>query len=402
MLDELQILAEKVRNNPQLTSFGETATKQGIILPFLRVLGWNPDEISEVTPEFSVKGGRVDYALSSNGNLQVFLEVKQTGTDFKQEDEEQLLGYAFHQGVELAVLTNGTTWWLYLPLHKGSWDVRKFNAIDILEQDSPDVALRFVAFLSKEKVVSGTAKASAEQALGSRKRTAELIKHMPQAWNRIVSEPDSFLVDLIAETVEKMCSFKPESSEVAAFLKQHETQFLVNPLPTSKLPVARQVSQTRDSEGWTPKSEGSTKGKTSKQRCKELKLAFIADARRYGITLDQKGREGGRSFVTSSGRVVGITYASASEKNSYWLGLPDEDYHALVFFCESTSRSKLRRFILPHILFRKYKSDWSRTQKGEYHFNIFEREAGKYVLQISGHADEDITNYHDAFESLKD
>jgi len=48
----------------------------------------------------------------------IFLEVKRAGEDLNNEKhEDQLLEYSFRQGVELAVLTNGMTWWLYLREH---------------------------------------------------------------------------------------------------------------------------------------------------------------------------------------------------------------------------------------------------------------------------------------------
>ena len=48
----------------------------------------------------------------------------------------QLLDYSFRQGVELAILTNGKTWWFYLPTKKGDWKARKFYTIDIIQQES--------------------------------------------------------------------------------------------------------------------------------------------------------------------------------------------------------------------------------------------------------------------------
>ena len=47
--------------------------------------------------------------------------MKRTGTALT-EHQEQLLGYAFREGVPLAALTDGLIWWLYLPTAAGSWE----------------------------------------------------------------------------------------------------------------------------------------------------------------------------------------------------------------------------------------------------------------------------------------
>ena len=70
---------------------------------------------------------------------------------------------------------------------------------------------------------------------------------LPQAWNRIVGEPDSILLDLMSEMAEKICGLKPELPEVLDFLTSHRSQFFVN--TTVALPVkrARPVNVPQDS-----------------------------------------------------------------------------------------------------------------------------------------------------------
>jgi hypothetical protein len=42
---------------------------------------------------------------------------------------------------------------------------------------------------------------------------------IPEAWNKIITEPDSLLIDLLSETTEKICGFKPEIDETTRFFK---------------------------------------------------------------------------------------------------------------------------------------------------------------------------------------
>ena len=62
------------------------------------------------------------------------------------------------------------------------------------------------------------------------KLKGESIKNaLPEAWNRIISEPDSVLSELLAETAERICGFPLEIAEVSQFLKKHKDQFSLLP-----------------------------------------------------------------------------------------------------------------------------------------------------------------------------
>lgn len=228
MIDQLKSFIETLRTNPRLNAFDEAATKQAIILPLLHQLGWNTYNIDEVTPEFSVENRRVDYSLRLNNTNEVFLEVKKAGEDL-EGFQEQLLDYSFRQGVELAILTNGKTWWFYLPTKKGDWKTRKFYTIDIIQQEPQDVAQRFTDLLSKNNVQTSKALQHAESIYKGKQKKKLIEETMPEAWNKIITEPDSLLIDLLSETVEKICGFKPEIDETILFLKTYEGRFLVSP-----------------------------------------------------------------------------------------------------------------------------------------------------------------------------
>lgn len=228
MIDQLKSFIEKLRTNPRLNAFDEAATKQAIILPLLHQLGWNTYNIDEVTPEFQVENRRVDYSLRLNNTNEVFLEVKKAGEDL-EGFQEQLLDYSFRQGVELAVLTNGKTWWFYLPTKKGDWKARKFYTIDIIQQEPQDVAQRFIDLLSKNNVQTGKALQHAESIYKGKQKKRLIEETIPEAWNKIITEPDSLLIDLLSETTEKICGFKPEIDEITLFLKTYEGRFLVSP-----------------------------------------------------------------------------------------------------------------------------------------------------------------------------
>lgn len=217
MNEELLKLVDNFKKDRRLLSFDEAATKQVVILRILKALDWDPFNIDEVYPEYSVGGGRVDYALKHNGRNKVFIEVKKVNEDLEKH-QEQLLNYSFQEGVKLATLTNGISWWFYLPLREGSWEQRKFYTIEIYDQESEDIVKKFEEFLSKENVISDRAIENAENLYKSRQKQYLIKETLPKAWKKIITEPDELLVEILAETTEKLCGYKPDDETVEQFL----------------------------------------------------------------------------------------------------------------------------------------------------------------------------------------
>lgn len=227
MIDSIQEFVNQLKVNPRLITYDEAQTKQALILPLLQFLGWNPFDVEEIMPEFPVETKKIDFCLRINNISEFFIEVKKAGEDLERH-EKQLLDYSFRAGVSLAALTNGLTWWFYLPTQKGEWHERKFYAIDILQQDSSDIVSKFIDFLSKENVKNGKALSNAEKLYKSRRKKELLKKAIPDAWNKIICEPDSFLVELLTETTEKLCGLRPDELAVHNFLQENRKRFSLN------------------------------------------------------------------------------------------------------------------------------------------------------------------------------
>ncbi len=104
----------------------------------------------------ALKHRRVDYALLVNNIAKVFIEVKRGGKVL-QRRQKQLLRDAFHHGVEITVLTNLKTWWIYLPIRTESGDRRKVVTVKLDRHDNTEAAETMVDLLSKENVRSGRA-----------------------------------------------------------------------------------------------------------------------------------------------------------------------------------------------------------------------------------------------------
>ncbi|RLG27098.1 restriction endonuclease subunit R [Methanosarcinales archaeon] len=220
MKEKLLELIKKIQSDRRLVSFDEAATKQAVILRILSYLNWDTFNIDEVHPEYSVSGRKVDYSLRYSNYNKVFIEVKKIGEDLEKH-QEQLLNYSFQEGVKLAILTNGITWWFYLPLHEGSWEQRKFYTIEIYDQEAEDITQKFIDFLSKENVISGESINNAENIYRSRQKMYLIKDTLPRAWDKLVKEPDESIIELLAETTEKLCGHKPDSDTVEDFLHSY-------------------------------------------------------------------------------------------------------------------------------------------------------------------------------------
>jgi len=213
-------------NKISLSLEDEAKTSQSVILPILKYLGWEIFDSNEVCPQFSIKSKKVDFtvkkvdfALRYQDQNKVFIEVKKVGVDLETGyHQTQLLDYSFLEGVELAVLTNGISWWLYLPLRIGGWEQRKFYTIELIDQDPKDIVQKFTDFLSREKVVSGKAIEKAEKLFNSNQKELLIKQNLPKAWSKILGESNEILIDLIADTTEKLCGYKPDDEIVENFI----------------------------------------------------------------------------------------------------------------------------------------------------------------------------------------
>ncbi len=216
-MQKLVDLIEKLQVDNKNKRINEEATKQSIILPILNNLGWEVFNIEEVSPEYSVDNTRIDYSLRNNSKNKVFIEVKKINEELEKH-QEQLLTYSFRQGVHLAILTNGISWWFYLPLQEGSWEQRRFYAIDINAQEAKNISIKFSEFLAKENVINGNAFKNAKTLYGSKQKNSIINETVPKAWRKLHIERDNTFVELLAETTEKLCGYKPNDEFVAKFL----------------------------------------------------------------------------------------------------------------------------------------------------------------------------------------
>lgn len=95
---------------------GEQDTKATLIVPVLRALGWDTEDLEDVKLEYKRKptDNPVDYALVLLREPRLFIEAKALGAHLDdQRWRYQILSYATVAGVEWVALTDGNEYEIY-------------------------------------------------------------------------------------------------------------------------------------------------------------------------------------------------------------------------------------------------------------------------------------------------
>lgn len=195
----------------------EASVSQGIVLRLLHALGW-PYNTQVVTPEYSVEGRRVDFALC-NPPLKplVFIEVKQVGQI--KGAERQLFEYAFHTGVPIAILTDGREWHFFQPGGQGDYKERRVYKLDLIETDNEESLGRLNRYLNYELIRTSEAIRAIEEDYRAISEQRHIQTSLPEAWIKLVEEADEFLIGIVAKKTESLCGYTPTGKQILDFLE---------------------------------------------------------------------------------------------------------------------------------------------------------------------------------------
>lgn len=248
----------------------EAAVSQGVVQRMLHLLGWPVYDTGVVSPEYSLEGRRVDYALCHPaGKPLVLVEVKQVGQS--EGADRQLFEYAFHEGVPMAILTDGREWSFFLPTEQGRYDERRLYKLDLLEREPEEIEAALNRYLDYKSMCSGRAIEAARKDYRDAARKREAEKALPEAWAKLIEAEDELLLDLVSEKVEDLCGIKPERGAVALFLREFPRLGEIKPpytaAPASKRHSPKPPPEPRPESGLSLEFVGfSLYGKTRRYR----------------------------------------------------------------------------------------------------------------------------------------
>ena len=122
--EKLNSLASKIRQQGAAIKT-EEATKNAIVMPFLRVLGFDVFDPMQIIPEYVAdvglkKGEKIDYAILKGGDVQILIECKKVGEPLNVNHAGQLFRYFHVTNARISILTNGQVFKFFTDLVSSS------------------------------------------------------------------------------------------------------------------------------------------------------------------------------------------------------------------------------------------------------------------------------------------
>lgn len=158
-----KLKAQIIKIEAGSTQLSETDTRQGLINPLFRALGWDFTDFELVKSEVRIPAYNepVDYAFYAKGKKAetpiLLLEAKRLGRDLGHKDHvKQLTSYLGAMGVQWGILSDGNRYVLYNSRGGVSFDDQKFLVLEIKTVDTDsgftmdEFAKHLVTLLSRE------------------------------------------------------------------------------------------------------------------------------------------------------------------------------------------------------------------------------------------------------------
>lgn len=136
--DQIKLLGERVvKLKDQVLT--EEATKNAFIMPFIKDLGYDVFNPSEVTPELVAdigikQGEKIDYAILKDGEPLILIECKHHAGTLSVNNASQLFRYFHTTKAKFSILTNGIEYRFYTDLTEpNKMDEKPFFTFDITD-----------------------------------------------------------------------------------------------------------------------------------------------------------------------------------------------------------------------------------------------------------------------------
>jgi hypothetical protein len=228
VLPKLRKRIQKIQNRNE--NVGEQNTKAALIDPLLAALGWDVEDIDEVSREYRRKSqdNPVDYALFMLRSPRLFVEAKGLEKDLSDRKWiSQVLGYATVVGVEWCVLTNGDEYRLYNAHAPVDVEQKLFRVVRISESDQEEYALETLELLSKEKM--------GDNLLNVLWKAHFIDRHVSRALGELLQNDDASLIRLIRKRTPELTP-----SEIRESLKRADIRIDFPVVSVSSQSLARE------------------------------------------------------------------------------------------------------------------------------------------------------------------
>lgn len=232
--DRIRKLADRLSQlKPHIHT--EEATKQSLVIPFIKELGYDVYNPAEVVPEYTADVGtrrneKVDYAILKDGKPILLIECKDFDIKLGLEHRSQLTRYFNVTKARYAILTNGIIYQFFTELdEKNQMDVTPFLVIDMENLD--ERMLRELEHFTKERFDADRIFSSA--------RELRIMRDLGREINSECREPSSDLVRHFAKRVYAGPLTRGRMDEFNRYVREAMRQH-VNDLVRSRLESAIQ------------------------------------------------------------------------------------------------------------------------------------------------------------------
>jgi predicted type IV restriction endonuclease len=174
----------------------EEATKQALILPFIKTLNYDICNPLEVLPEYVAdfakkKGEKVDYAICKDGQPIIFIEAKSISETLDNHNAQLSRYFNSTPTVKFGILTNGIKYKFFTDLvQPNMMDITPFFELDIENPKDDDLAI--INHFHKDHFDINIIMQTAEELV----YTANVTKNLKSLFN---SPPDDFIRYLIKD-----------------------------------------------------------------------------------------------------------------------------------------------------------------------------------------------------------
>ncbi len=170
-------IVERMKKHRSLYEQNEMATRNQIVDPTLRNLGWDPEDPAQVHPNESMEEGVPDYSLLQDDKKVLFVEAKKLSVDIEaREVLRQLAKYCFGEGMKYGVLTNGAVWVLFRAFQEGTTMAERIVWKTDIENDEVTAIVRRLSTISRDHI-------------GDIDKLIEKLQILDEIWQSLLDEP---------------------------------------------------------------------------------------------------------------------------------------------------------------------------------------------------------------------
>lgn len=229
-IDQLRVLASRISNTKDMIQT-EEATKNSMVMPLIQILGYNPFDPLEVTPELVAdiglkKGEKVDYAILRDGKPIMLFECKKAGAELNISHAGQLFRYFHVTESRFGVLTNGLTYKFFTDLEQPNkmdqTPFFEFNILDFKDRDVTELRKFGKTVFDLDSILT----------TANELKYTRAIKNKLSEWR--VNPPEDFIKLLINDLLNGK-RFTSAIKEQFAPITQHAFEQLLNEIINDRL-----------------------------------------------------------------------------------------------------------------------------------------------------------------------